>query len=93
MKKFFKSKKRTFILIVTAMAAFLVLNGSFLGLVHNMFTLKRLKKHHAELDIEYQKLTAEYETILSGDMSYVEDTARVKYHMARKGEIEFRITK
>jgi cell division protein FtsB len=90
MKKFFKSKKRTLILIFAIMAAFLVFNGSFFGLIHNVFTLKRLKQEDAMLDKEYEILTAEYESIRSGNTSYIETTARARYHMAKKGEVEFR---
>lgn len=71
----------------------MVLNGSFFGLVHNLFTLKRLNKEASLADKEYQQLNEEYLKILSGDNSYIEDAARVKYHMSKKDEIEFRIKK
>ena len=34
-----------------------------------------------------------YEEILSGKENYIEDSARVKYHMAKPEEFEFRIKK
>ena len=43
--------------------------------------------------IDYEELNAEYNKILSGDRSFLEEEARVNYNMAREGEIEFRIKK
>ena len=89
--KLFKTKKQTLVIVLTAMAAFLVLNGSFIGLLHNIFELRKLNKTAAALDAEYKALGEEYKKIEGGDVSYIEDTARVKYHMSKPGEIEFRI--
>lgn len=89
--KLFKTKKQTFVVTLIAMAAFLILNGSFFGLVHNILELRKLSKTAAALDAEYETLTKEYKKIQEGDKSYVEDTARVKYNMSKPKEIEFRI--
>lgn len=89
--KLFKTKKQALVIALTAMAAFLVFNGSFIGLLHNIFELRKLNKTAAALDAEYKALGEEYKKIEGGDVSYIEDTARVKYHMSKPGEIEFRI--
>lgn len=91
--KLFKTKKQIFIITLAAMAAFLVFHGSFFGLVHNISELKKLTKTAAKLDSEYEKLNTEYQKILKGDNFYIEKTARVRYHMAKQGEFEFRINK
>lgn len=89
--KLFKTKKQALAVTLTAMAAFLVLNGSFFGLIHNIFELRKLNKTAAALDAEYETLTKQYKKIQDGDTSYIEDTARVKYNMSKLNEIEFRI--
>ena len=55
--------------------------------------MRKLNDKIAELDAEYKELETEYNKILSGDRSYLEEEARVSYNMAREGEIEFRIKK
>ena len=57
------------------------------------FRRKKLNNRSAALDAEYEELTEEYQKILQGDTSYLQRTARVKYHLAKPGEIEFRIEK
>ncbi|MDR1123977.1 MAG: septum formation initiator family protein [Elusimicrobiota bacterium] len=89
MNRLLKSK-RALILAAAAMAAVLAFNGSFYGLVHNLLTIKRLNRENAELDLEYQKLSAAYAKIRGGDTSYIEEAARVRYNMSHKGEFEFR---
>jgi len=86
-----RSKKQAFVIIFAAMAAFLMLNGSFFGLMHNIFELRRLNKTAQALDAEYLELGQEYKKIESGDVSYIEDTARTKYNMSKPAETEFRI--
>jgi cell division protein FtsB len=93
MKKFFKSKKNILILAATVMAAVLIFNKSFFGLIHNMLMIQKLNKENAAIDKEYEQLSVEYEKIQNGDASYLEETARTKYHMSLKGEIEFRLKK
>jgi cell division protein FtsB len=92
-KKFFKSKKNILILAAAVMAAVLIFGKNFSGLMHNMFMIQKLNKENASLDEEYKRLTEEYEKIQNGDVSHIEEAARVKYHMSQKGEIEFRIKK
>ncbi|MDR0734135.1 MAG: septum formation initiator family protein [Elusimicrobiota bacterium] len=84
--------KRALILAAIFMAAVLAFNGSFYGLVHNLLAIKRLNKENAELDAQYQKLSAEYEKMRDGDTSYIEEAARVRYNMSQKGEFEFRLS-
>jgi cell division protein FtsB len=82
--------KRALILAAAAMAAVLAFNASFYGLVHNLLTIKRLNKENAELDLEYQKLSAAYAKMIGGNASYIEETARARYNMSQNGEFEFR---
>jgi cell division protein FtsB len=91
--KLLQSKKQTIVTAVLVMAALLVLNASFYGLVHNLLTIKKLNKETAEADMEYARLAAQYEKIQKGGTAYIEDAARVKYNMSAKGEIEFRLPK
>ncbi len=91
--KLFKSSAGYYLTLIAIAAALLLLNGNFFALVHNSLQLKKLNRKAAALDIEYEKLSAEYEAILKGDASYVEDTARTKYHMALNDEIEIRLPK
>ncbi|MDR0953205.1 MAG: septum formation initiator family protein [Elusimicrobiota bacterium] len=90
MKLLKNKKQRLYIIALSILAALLVFNGSFFGLLHNMFELKKLNKQTAAIEAEYIKLKTEYDKILQGDTSYIEDTARAKYNMSAKGEIEFR---
>ena len=93
MKKLFKKKKNLFIMLLFVLAVFLLCNSSFLALMHNSFTIRRLAKKSAFLDEQYKELTKEYQAILEGKTNYIEDTARLKYNMVKPGEIEFRIKK
>lgn len=91
--KLFKSSAGYYITLIVIAAALLLFNGNFFALVHNSLQLKKLNRKVDALDIEYIKLSAEYEAILKGDTSYVEDSARTKYHMALKDEVELRLPK
>lgn len=93
MKKFFKNKKNIIIIIAFIALIFLLARGNFIDLMHNSFTIRHLTKKSAMLDKQYEDLNKEYQDILSGKTNYIEDNARVKYHMAKPGEIEFRIKK
>lgn len=93
MVKILKKKRNVLLIIFTVLAAVLVLNKSFFGLIHNTFKIRELNQKIAALDAEYNELQKEYGKILSGDQSYLEQEARVSYNMAREGEIEFRIKK
>ena len=93
MKKFLKNKKSIFILGLFLLLLALLGGGSFIDLMHNSFTIRRLTKKSALLDRQYTDLTGEYKEILSGKTNYIEDNARIKYNMAKPEEIEFRIKK
>lgn len=86
-------KAKALLITIAIMAAILLFNGNLFNLVHNLAELKKLNNRSAALDAEYKELTEEYEKILQGDTSYLQRTARVKYHLAKPGEIEFRIEK
>lgn len=86
-----KNSKIIFILGAIVWFVLLVFNNNFYAVIHNTIMIKKLNKQISSLDTEYEKLSKEYEKILSGDKSYLESTARVKYNMAMPDEIEFRI--
>ena len=86
-------KAKFFLIVLAVMSGFLLFNGNLFNLLHNLTELKKLNAKAAELDEEYKELTQEYQNILDGDTSYLQRTARVKYHMVKSGEIEFRIEK
>ena len=91
--KIFKNKRSILLILLAVLIAVLVFNDSFFALLHNSLKMRNLNERIATLDAEYEELNAEYNKILSGDQSYLEEEARVNYNMAREGEIEFRIKK
>ena len=93
MKKLSKKKRNIFFTALLLIIVFLLCNNSFMALMHNSFTIRRLTKKSILLDKQYEELTKEYQEILSGKTNYIEDNARVKYNMSRPDEIEFRIKK
>ncbi len=93
MIKIFKNKKSILLILLAILIAVLVFNDSFFALLHNSLKMRRLNEKITELDLEYEELNTEYNRILSGDRSFLEEEARVNYNMAREGEIEFRIKK
>ncbi|MBO7605721.1 MAG: septum formation initiator family protein [Elusimicrobiaceae bacterium] len=93
MMKIFNSKRNILLIILTVIIAILVINDSFFALLHNSLKMRKLNEKITSLDAEYEELKKEYDKILSGDRSFLEEEARVNYNMAREGEIEFRIKK
>ena len=91
--KIFKNKRNIFLIVLAVIIAVLVLNDSFFALLHNSLKMRKLNEKITALDTEYEELKNEYDKILSGDRSFLEEEARVNYNMAREGEIEFRIKK
>lgn len=91
--KIFKNKRNILLIIVAILLAVLVFNNSFSAWLHNSIKMRNLNNKIDALDAEYEELNAEYNKILSGDRSFLEEEARVNYNMAREGEIEFRIKK
>lgn len=76
---------------LTAVVIFF-LGSSFISLAHNKLELKKLQKQSAALDKEYTKLQAVMALLEKQDPAYLERLARVKYHMTKKGETEFRFS-
>ena len=68
------------------------LGSSFISLVHNKLEFKRLTKLSTQLDQEYDTLKVQLDLLQKQDPVYIERVARVKYHMSRPGEIEYRFT-
>lgn len=93
MVKILKKKRNILLIACAILAGVLIFNKSFFGLVHNSFKIRQLNKKISVLDTEYEELKKEYDKILAGDLSYLEQEARVNYNMAHDGEIEFRIKK
>jgi len=93
MAKIFKNKRNIFLILLAVFVAVLLFNNSFFALLHNSLKMRKLNDKIAALDAEYEELNSEYNKILSGDRSFLEEEARVNYNMAREGEIEFRIKK
>ncbi len=91
--KIFKNKRNILLVLLAVLVAVLVFNDSFFALLHNSLKMRKLNDKIAALDAEYEELNTEYNKILSGDRSFLEEEARVSYNMAREGEIEFRIKK
>ena len=91
--KIFKNKRNIFLIVLAVIIAFLLINDSFFALLHNSLKMRKLNEKITALDTEYEELKNEYDKILSGDRSFLEEEARVNYNMAREGEIEFRVKK
>ncbi len=85
-----KDKIKIKYVILLGLLGFVLFNGSLLGLVHNRLELRKLEKQNRELDEEYTRLSAELERLEKGDVKYLEEVARTKYHMSKEGETEFR---
>ena len=71
-------------------AATFLLGGSILNWAHNKLELHRLTKKRTELDTQYKQLLAEKKLLEEKDPKYMEELARIRYHMVKPGEIEFR---
>ncbi|ACC97928.1 Septum formation initiator [Elusimicrobium minutum Pei191] len=86
-----KKKLKPRHIILAAMVLFVLFNGSLYGLIHNRIELAKLRKRNIELDKEFAELEKQLGKLESGDKKYLEDIARVKYHLSKPGEIEFRL--
>lgn len=85
-----QNRKPLLLALLAAAAVCWFLGSSFLNLVHNKLEFKRLTKLSARLDKEYEALRAELDLLEKRDPARMERIARVKYHMSREGETEFR---
>lgn len=87
-------RNRKFLLwsLVAIVAFCWFLGNSFLNLIHNKLEQKRLTKRSAQLDQEYEQLSAQLQLLKAQDPVYIEQLARVKYNMSRPGETEYRFT-
>ena len=77
--------------VATVIAA-LWLGGGFLNLVHNKLEIRRLTKKQTYLDAQYQELLHTKKLLEQKDPQYMETLARLRYHLVKPGEIEFRFT-
>lgn len=85
-----RNRKPLLIISSVVAAVFLFLGSSIISLAHNKMEFKRLKKHSARLDAQYEQQQAEYALLDKQDPAHIERLARVKYNMSKPGEIEFR---
>ena len=77
--------------LITLLAA-LWLGGGFFNLVHNKWEIHRLTKKREYLDTQYQELLDTKKRLEDKDPQYIEELARMRYHLVKPGEIEFRFT-
>ncbi len=74
------------------LVAVLWLGGGFLNLIHNKLEIRRLTKKREQLDTQYQELLNTKKLLEEKDPQYMETLARLRYHLVKPGEIEFRFT-
>lgn len=88
-----RNKKPLLLAIGTAAVVIFFLGSSFLSLVHNKLEMRKLTKQSAELDAQYEELTAKMNRLKKQDLAYIEEIARTQYNMVKPGEIQFRFNK
>lgn len=89
-KTILRNKKPLLFVLGTTAVVIFFLGSSFLSLVHNKLELKKLQKQSAALDKEHEELQDTLALLKKQDPAYMERIARIKYHMTKKGETEFR---
>jgi len=94
LKKAFKNKKRTAILLSTiALFLYLMLdNKGVIARVRLESQKKELEQKVLQAEAETKKLQAQIKA-LEGDKKTIEKIAREKYGMAREGETVYRVKK
>lgn len=85
-----KNKKPLLWGIALLAVAVLLLGGNLVSLVHNKIELRRLHRHNAHLDEEYQTLLQTKQQLQEEDPELLEKLARTQYNLAKPDEIEFR---
>lgn len=85
-----RNRKPLLLALLAAAVLCAFLGSSFLNLIHNKLEYKRLTRLSLQLDREYEALQARLELLQKQDPAYIERLARVKYHMSRPGETEYR---
>ena len=90
LKKLSPKQKFLLLSILGLALAGLLLGGSILNLVHNKLETRRLIKKRDLLDAQYQSLLEEKKLLEAKDPKYIEEIARLQYHLVKPGEIEFR---
>jgi len=83
-------RKPLLILCIAVLVVCGFLYKSITGLIHNKREQKRLAKVSMQLDKEYEQLQEKLELLKNQDPVYIEQIARVKYHMSLPGETEYR---
>ena len=88
-----RNRKPLLLALLAAAAVSWFLGSSFINLIHNKLEYKRLTKQSAQLDKEYEALQVQLDKLENQDLTYIEQLARVKYHMSLPGETEYRFNK
>ncbi len=88
-KSFFTPKIVILSIVILVVLVFPVGNSLF-NLWHNKSELRRLSRKRDKLDVQYEQLLAEKKLLEAQDPAYMEQLARLRYHMAKPGEIEYR---
>ncbi len=89
-KKFSAKQKIAVIGVLGILLVVVPAFGSIYNLVHNKLEVRRLTKKRDFLDKQYEELLAEKTRLEEQDPVYMELLARMRYHMVKPGEIEFR---
>ena len=92
-QKILQNKKPLFVACVVFLVIFGFLYNSISGLIHNKREHHRLIKLSLQLDKQQEQLTEQLALLKQQDPAYIERLARVKYHMSKPGEVEFRFKK
>ena len=90
-KTFLRNKKPLLLAIGLAAVVTFFFGSSFLSLVHNKLEMRKLVKQSAELDLQYEELTAQLKRLQNQDLAYIEEIARIQYNMAKPNEVQFRL--
>lgn len=85
-------QKFLFTIAGVVLVAILWLGGGIVNLAHNKLEIHRLTKKRDQLDAQYERLLAEKKLLEDKDPQYMETLARMRYHLVKPGEIEFRFT-
>ncbi len=89
--KFTLTPKIIILGIVILLVLVLPIGNSLFNWWHNQAELRRLTQKRAKLDAKYGQLLAEKKLLETRDPAYMEQLARINYHMVKPGEIEYRI--
>ena len=88
-----RNRKPLLAAVLAVVAVCWFLGSSFISLIHNKIEYKNLTQLTVELDKQHEELKRRLSLLKKKDPAYMERIARVKYHMSKQGETEFRFNK